>query len=128
MNDNKDKTCSTGLSEEVSILLAYLFLWLGGIIFLFAEKKNKFVRFHAMQSIILSLAAAVLLLGLSILQIIPLLGFFIIWIIKPLFVAAFWVLIILMIIKINGGQDIRIPVISETAEQFLEKLEKRRTL
>lgn len=128
MNDNKNTPCSTGLSKEISIILAYIFLWLGGIIFLFVEKNNKFVRFHAMQSIVLSLAATVLLVALSVLQIIPLLGFFVTWIIKPLFVAAFWVFIILIILRINGGQDVRLPYISQAAERFLEKLEKRRAL
>ena len=46
-----DKT-STGLSENVAGLLCYLLWWISGIIFILIEPKNRFVRFHAMQSLI----------------------------------------------------------------------------
>jgi hypothetical protein len=45
---------STGLDENVASLLAYLFQWLGGLIFFLIEKDSRFVRFHGMQSLILS--------------------------------------------------------------------------
>lgn len=43
---------STGLQENVAGLLCYILAWITGIIFLIIEKDNKFVRFHAIQSII----------------------------------------------------------------------------
>lgn len=46
----------TGLEPNVAALLAYLFGWLGGLIFYLIEKDNKFVRFAAMQSILLNVA------------------------------------------------------------------------
>jgi len=45
---------STGLSTNVAGLLCYvgfLFAWIGGIVFVLLEKKSKFVKFHAWQSI-----------------------------------------------------------------------------
>jgi uncharacterized membrane protein len=51
MADNTSST-STGLQENVAGLLCYVFGWITGIIFLIIEPKNKFVRFHAFQSII----------------------------------------------------------------------------
>jgi len=41
----------TGLSANTAGLLCYLAGWITGIVFLVIEKKSKFVRFHAWQSI-----------------------------------------------------------------------------
>jgi len=42
---------STGLSPNVAGLLCYVAGWVTGIIFVVLEKKSKFVKFHAWQSI-----------------------------------------------------------------------------
>ena len=42
---------SVGLSANVAGLLCYLATWITGIIFVVLEKKSKFVKFHAWQSI-----------------------------------------------------------------------------
>jgi len=42
---------STGLSPNVAGLLCYVAGWISGIVFLLIEKKSKFVKFHAWQSI-----------------------------------------------------------------------------
>ncbi|MCK9460174.1 MAG: hypothetical protein M0R80_11090 [Proteobacteria bacterium] len=49
-----DRKCSCGVEQRVAVLLSYLLGWIGGLIFFFIEKENKFVRFSAMQSLILS--------------------------------------------------------------------------
>jgi len=51
---------SIGLEENIAGLLCYVLGWLTGIIFLLIEKKNKFVRFHAFQSILTFLPLSVL--------------------------------------------------------------------
>ncbi len=43
---------SMNLEENMAGLLCYLLTWITGIIFFFMEKKNKTVRFHALQSIL----------------------------------------------------------------------------
>ena len=43
----KTNKTSLGLEENVAGLLTYVLGWLTGLIFLLAEKKSKFVRFHA---------------------------------------------------------------------------------
>jgi uncharacterized membrane protein len=43
---------STGLEPNVAGLLCYLGGWISGIVFLVIEQKNRFVRFHALQSIV----------------------------------------------------------------------------
>jgi uncharacterized membrane protein len=43
---------SMNLEENIAGVLCYLIFWITGIIFLILEKKNKTVRFHALQSIL----------------------------------------------------------------------------
>jgi len=48
----KETGSSTSLKPNVAGLLCYLGVWVTGIIFLIIERKNKLVRFHAMQSLV----------------------------------------------------------------------------
>ena len=120
-----DKTCSTGLSQETSIILSYLLVWIGGVIMLKMERKNRFVRFHAMQSTIYSLFATAVVIVLSLMSFIPLLGFLISIIIKPVFVIVFWISVIFIIVKTTDEQDVRLPVIADLADLWLARLEQR---
>ena len=43
---------SVEMDENVAGLLCYVLGWISGLVFFLIEKKNKFVRFHALQSII----------------------------------------------------------------------------
>src|SRR5215204_2867248 len=52
---------STGLDENIAALLSYIFGWVSGLVFFLMEKESRLVRFHAMQSILLSVAAIVIL-------------------------------------------------------------------
>ena len=53
--DNNSVT-SLGISQNMAGALTYLLGWVTGIVFLLIEKENKFVRFHAMQSIVVFVA------------------------------------------------------------------------
>ena len=68
-----DKT-SIGLSENVVGLLCYVLGWISGLIFLFIESENKFVRFHAIQSIVTFGSITIISIALRILGFIPFLG------------------------------------------------------
>ncbi len=46
------KKTATGLDENLAGLLCYVGWWVSGIVFLIIEPDNKFVRFHAIQSIV----------------------------------------------------------------------------
>ena len=48
----KETGSSTGLRPNVAGLLCYLGVWVTGIIFLIIERKNRIVRFHAIQSLV----------------------------------------------------------------------------
>src|SRR6185503_20691729 len=59
---------STGLDENVASLLAYVFGLVSGLIFFLIEKDSRLVRFHGMQSILLSGVFWVGIIGLWILS------------------------------------------------------------
>jgi len=57
----KTKSESTmNVEENLASLLCYLGIWITGLIFFFMEKKNKTVRFHAMQSILTFLPLSII--------------------------------------------------------------------
>ena len=59
---------SLGLEPNIAGLLCYLFGWVTGLIFLLVEKKNRFVRFHAIQSIIVFGGISIFYIIISIVQ------------------------------------------------------------
>ena len=64
------KKTSTGLSENVAGLLCYVLGWISGLVFVLIEQENKFVRFHAVQSIVTFGGITVISIALSILGLI----------------------------------------------------------
>lgn len=52
---------STGVDARLSSMLCYAGWWLTGLVFLFAERKNAEVRFHAAQSLVVFGALSIVL-------------------------------------------------------------------
>lgn len=109
-----DEKSSTGLDQNVAGLLCYLAGFITGIIFFILEKENRFVRFHAMQSIFISVALFVLNIGLSF---IPILGLILSLLINPV---AFILWIVLMV-KAYQGKWFKLPIVGNMAEQQLNR-------
>jgi uncharacterized membrane protein len=89
---------STGMDENVAGLLCYVLGWITGLIFFLIEKKNKFVRFHALQSIIVF---GILNLALIVFVWVPVLR----WIIWA-FAIVLW---ILLMVKAYQGEKFKLP-------------------
>jgi len=53
--ETKEVKTSMGLKPNIAALLSYLFGIISGLVFFLGEKENKFVRFHALQSIVFTL-------------------------------------------------------------------------
>ncbi len=51
MTNPATTTSSTGLAPNVAAALSYILGPITGVLFLVLEKENRFVRFHAAQSI-----------------------------------------------------------------------------
>jgi uncharacterized membrane protein len=49
---SQQNTQGTGLQDNVAGALCYVLGWITGIVFLILEPNNKFIKFHAVQSII----------------------------------------------------------------------------
>jgi len=124
---------STGLDANIASLLAYLFGLLSGIIFFVMEKNSKFVRFHAMQSILFNalivVVSIVLVIVITVVTIVlaminnTLAGVvsilsLLIWI---GFLIGILIAFVLCMIKAYQGQIIKLPIIGNMAEKFANK-------
>lgn len=110
---------STGLEENVAGLLAYLLGFITGIVFYVIEKENKFVRFHAMQSIITFGALFILsIIIIPIIAIVPIIG----WIIGSLLSILIWIITIVLWIvlmyKAYKGEKFKLPIVGNIAEKY----------
>jgi uncharacterized membrane protein len=88
---------STNIEPNVAGLLCYLAGWLTGLIFIIIEKQNEFVRFHAVQSIIVFGGFTVIHVTLSVLQFIPYAGilFLIIQSLIGIFTFILWIFLMI---------------------------------
>ncbi len=87
-------------------VLAYLGGILSAILILFLEKDNKFVRFHAMQSIAIFLSILVISM---IVIVIPFIG----WMISPLIWLLGILIYLFMMYKAYNGEIYRLPAIGD---------------
>ena len=101
---------SLGMQPNLAVLLCYFFGFITGLVFYFVEKKNKFVRFHAMQSIVVFGSFFVANLVLLVL---PVLGV----IIGALLSLLSLVLWILLMIKAYQGEMFKLPIAGDIAEK-----------
>lgn len=100
---------SLGLKENVEASLCYVLGWLTGIAFLLLEKDNAFVRFHAMQSLVVFLALFLLSIVAGV---IPVIGTLISILIFPISVFI-WVL---MIVKAYQGEKYKLPWVGDFSD------------
>lgn len=65
-DDQLTKETSLGVPENIAGSLTYLFGFISGFVMILGERENGFVRYHALQSIYISVAfcSAYLLLGI----------------------------------------------------------------
>ena len=108
----KPESTSTGLQPNIAGLLCYVGGWISGIIFLVLEQKNRWVRFHAVQSIVVfgTLTVAGIFFGW-----IPVVGGVFFWFIS---ITGFILWVILMI-KAYNGERYKLPVAGDIAESIV---------
>ena len=110
---------SMNMQPSTAAGLSYL-TWIGGLIVFLMEKQNRFVRFHAMQSIILSVAFNILeavLYGFSIGLAFTTIGCVFLPVVSLLGLAGF-VLWLICIINAFQGKYFKLPVIGDLAERW----------
>ncbi|MFC1900989.1 DUF4870 domain-containing protein [Chloroflexota bacterium] len=104
---------SMGLDENIAGLLCYVLVWISGLAIYLLETENKFVRFHALQSII---AFGALMVTGIILGWIPVIGVVIGWAVSVLS----FILWIVLMVKAYQGIKYKLPVIGDIAEKRVE--------
>ena len=114
MKNNKTTKSALGLDENIEGLLCFALGFITGIVFLVLEKENKFVRFHAMQSLATFLPLFVISMVIGI---VPIIGPIISILITPLGL----ILWILLMYKAFRGERFKLPVVGDFAEKQINK-------
>lgn len=129
--ENSATNTSTNIPAHVAAFFAAFFPPLSGIFFIVFEKKNKLVRFHAMQSTVFG---AVMVLGYVALRLC--IHYF--WNVKPalqpaIALSAYMFLVVAMVIWLINviaslcSKEWEIPIIGRIARSQLNKLNARQS-
>jgi len=115
-----------GVAPNVGGLLCYIPCCIGflfSIVVAVVEKQSRFVRFHAFQSLLLH--AAMLVIGIGFFIVSLAFAFADIGVLNLLLIAvrmllglAFLGLLIILMIKANGGAEYELPMIGEMARKW----------
>ena len=125
----------SGLDPKVAGALSYI--WIVGLIFFFIEKENKFIRFHAAQSLIFGIANSVLMMVLVVVGVILTFAFgiggamiggivgtlvsmltWLIWLLFWLIALALIIGLVVAAVKAYQGQKFKLPIIGNFAEKL----------
>ena len=113
---------TSGLESNIAGLLCYLFGWVSGLIFLLIDKRP-FVRFHAAQSIAISIAAVAIAIAFWIITAIVtvlsggigvLMG-----LLFPLIMLGIFIAVIICMIKAFKNEKFKLPVIGDIVEKMI---------
>jgi uncharacterized membrane protein len=120
---------STGLEPNIAALISYVFGWVTGLVFILLEQKDKYVRFHAFQSLyffggLFVIQASGIPILTAIFSRVPVFG----WMLSLLFWSLgvlvgivgfiFW---ILGMVKAYQGEWYKFPLVGEVAYKAVEK-------
>jgi len=105
----------TKQNQNIIGALTYFLGFITGVIFLLVEKKNSFVRFHAMQSII---TFGGLFIVNIVLQAVPFLG----QVVSSLLSLAGLIVWIVLMVKALQGEKFKLPFIGDLAEKYVAKI------
>jgi uncharacterized membrane protein len=108
------QSSGTNLEPNVAGLLCYVLGWITGLVFFLIEKDDDFVRFHAVQSMIVFGFFSVLWVFGWIFWFVPVLSW-IIWAVLWIGSLICWVL---LMIKAYQGERFKLPVAGNLAEKY----------
>ncbi len=129
--DSPTGKSSIGLDANITAALGYI-IGILAIVLFFIEKENRFVRFHAIQSVIYIVATVVLIIVLSILSTIITLVFasidsslafvgMLFYLLILVVWLGFFIGLILAAVKAYQGQMFKLPVVGNMAEKIANK-------
>jgi uncharacterized membrane protein len=115
-------TISSQPQDNLIAALAYV-TFIPASIFVLIEpfKRNRFVRFHAFQSIFLTvatiLAAIAMRILYSVLTVIPVVGYLLAWLVIPVALLGVGILWVVLLVKALQGETFKLPLIGNLAER-----------
>ena len=126
-------------TEKIKLAVAYVLSWLGGLIIFFTEPKDRFIRFHAVQSIFIGLIPMALSLIRRVLSVFgdwgwgdwgfagwtlswPLrLIFAVIKVLNSLSWVVWLVLMIICLVHALRGEMYKLPILGDQAEKIANR-------
>lgn len=115
----------TGLEPNVAGALSYLLGALTGVLFLVIDGQRPFVRFHAMQAIMVTVAAVVLSVALGIvtavLAVVPILGWLVAFLLSIAFSGALLILWLYLMYRAWQGDEWEVPIAGRYARQLADQ-------
>lgn len=125
MAQNSPEESAFGLAPNIAAGIASFFGWIGGLIVLLGKPPQQWVRFIAVQSILLAVAYVIIAIALSIISmfvafipgvrvvVLPLLYFVHLAVLLALFIA--WIVVT---VKAFQGTAQRLPILAEYADKW----------
>ena len=120
------KAALGGIDGNLAALLGYI-IWIVALISVIMEKENRFVKFHAIQSLLLHAAALIVFIALVILLMI--LGIVlalaglgalgaVLWLLYMVAVVGYIVALVYSAVKAYNGVEFKLPIIGNMAEKW----------
>lgn len=102
-----------GMEENLEGTLCYVLGFVSGVFFLLTEKENKYVKFHAIQSILTSAALFVLAIVAAM---VPFIGWLVLILLGPVSI----ILWIVLMYKAYMGEYFKLPFIGDICEKQIK--------
>ena len=126
--DAPSPSAGTGLPPNVAAGIACVFPLVGGIVFLMLEKRDAFVRFHAMESVVFNAMMVVAQIVLAVASFvawhIPLLGLVVLFVIGLIQIVIWllWLVVyVVQVVKAFSGAEWEIPYVAPIAREQLAR-------
>jgi len=113
MEEKKSVKTALGMDENIEGLLCYILGFISGVFFLLIEKDNKFIKFHAIQSV---LTSAALFVAAIVAGIIPFFGWIVLFLLGPVSIAL-W---LLLMYKAFKCEMFKLPFVGDIAEKQIQ--------
>ena len=110
------------LKDNLVAALAYV-TFIPAVVFVLIEpfRRNRFVRFHSFQSILLAVATMLIAIAMRILYsalaLIPVIGYLLAWLTMTVAVLGWVILWLVLLVKALQGEIFRLPLIGHLAEK-----------
>lgn len=110
--EKRESSSNTGLDPKLAGLLCYAFGWVSGLIFFLISPEDKYVRFHAIQSMFTFGTLSVLGSAAN-------MFWYVGWSISSLILLVGLVLWVILMVKAYQGEKYKLPFFGDLAEKYV---------